>query len=626
MSTLQAALQQLTRPQRRAVDWQDGAMLVLAGSSSGKTQVLTCRVSRILSGMAEKRFRVLAFTSTNKAAVEIRAQVSAHVPKLYEKATIGTYHAFCEQVLRQHGVHIDIDPYFEVYSLDADREAVFKDALRRADSMGQYVSIDDERCLGQIDRLKSRGEIGGRVESSDSEDNRIQWLCQLYHEELRRTNAFDFNTLITETCRLFTTYPEIARFYQRSYRFWLIDEFQDASRAQYKLIRSMATHGFRNIFVVADDGQAIDAWSSANLQNIRDFESEFEPNRLLLPTNVRCPPQVIEMASRLVIHSTSQLSEIKRSRAIRPDCPADFIELLPFGTDLNESEGIAERIMEAGQSTWGDTLVLARRKRLVESVAEALAHRGVTHQMVRRRTEFLSPEIRWMAAFLRLAIRPLDERCFITLVESYNAFAHAKLDAEMLASRAKADATSYLDVWLHAVEMYSEGDEFVEKARRAMGRLDNQRVWNDIVELFEKQDSNPSEHSDLSEDLTAWRTAFQRYRGRISEQSIPPLLWDIRLNLIDSPTKDQCISLATINTENDQQFRHVYLMGMADEELPSYHSLRRGPNSRELEEERRSCFGAITRTQNRLTLSWANSYNGFARNPSRFLFEMGLVR
>lgn len=625
MSTLQTALQQLTDPQRKAVDWQEGAMLVLAGPRSGKTQVLTCRVGRILADSAEKRFRVLALTFTNKAAAEIRDQVSTLVPKLCKRATIGTYHAFCEQVLRQHGVHIGIDSYFEVFSLDADRVAVFRDALRRAQAMGQNVSIDDERYFGRVDRRKSRGETGGVVESEDSEDSRIQWLCQLYDEELRRANALDFNTMITETCRLFTTYPEIAKFYQRSYRYWLIDEFQDTSRAQYKLIRSLATHGFRNILAVADDHQTVYGWKGTNQQHIRDFELEFESNRLQFPTNFRCPPRIIETASRLAIHNTIRVSGKRRSRAFRLECPADFIELLPFATDRNESEGIADRIMKAGQSTWGDTVVLARRNRLVEGVAEALSRRGVTFQIVKQNTEFLSPEMRWMAACLRLANRPLDERCFMTLVENYNAFTQSSLDAEMLAAQAKADATSYLDVWLRAAETYARGDDLVRRVRCAMEHPDDLRAWNDIVISFEKHDLRLNEHSDLDEDLFVWKTALQHNDGHISEQSIPPFLREFQLNAMGAVTNTESVSLAAMHDAEGQTFAHVYLMGMADEELPSIRSLRRGLNSRELEEERRNCFVAITRTHNKLTLSWASSYNGFARSPSRFLFEMGLV-
>ena len=257
-------------------------MLVLAGSGSDKTQVLACRVGRILIDSADKRFRVLALTVTNKSAGAMRHRVSAFVPNLSKRATIGTFHAFCEQVLRQHGPHIGIDPYFEIFSLDADRVAVFRDALRRAEITGHNVSNDDEQYLVQIDRLKARGETETIVEPDDSENSRVQWLCRLYDEELRHLNALDFNTMITETCRLFTTYPVIAEFYQRSYRYWVIDEFQNTTRAQYRLIFSMATHEFRNIFAVADDDPKFHNWSGADLQQIREFESDFEPSRLQL--------------------------------------------------------------------------------------------------------------------------------------------------------------------------------------------------------------------------------------------------------------------------------------------------------------------------------------------------------
>lgn len=282
---LQASLGRLSPIQREAVEWQQGSMLVLGGTGSGKTQALACRIGRLLDSSRDKRFRVLALTHTNKAAHEMTQRFSTFVPDLHDRATIGTFHSFCVQVLRQHGIHIGIQPDFAVFSLEADREAVLRDAVRNGMKAGEPVSEADGLRLPIIDQLKS--SYTGGADMEDGEDSRATLLCRLYDQELRRANALDFSSLVTETCRLFTTFPRMAEHYQRVYYYWLVDEFQDTNRAQFALIRSMATGGFRSIFAVANDDQRIYGRRGANIQQIHEFAKCFDPKVLRFATDYR---------------------------------------------------------------------------------------------------------------------------------------------------------------------------------------------------------------------------------------------------------------------------------------------------------------------------------------------------
>jgi DNA helicase-2/ATP-dependent DNA helicase PcrA len=252
---LEAALSELSDIQRQAVEWGNRSLLVLAGPGSGKTQVLTCRIASLLENSRGQHFRVLALTFTNKAADEMKGRVASFAPGLEERANIGTFHSFCGQILRQHGLHIGINPDFAIYSADEDRKAVLGDALQRAHAEGKDVSLEDVKYLGLIDRLKSRLIDPGSAEavlSRQVDAKRAAATYLLYEEELRRINAMDFNSLIFEAYRLVTTYPAIATRYHRSYPFWLVDEFQDTNSAQYKLLRALAGSEFRNLFAVAD--------------------------------------------------------------------------------------------------------------------------------------------------------------------------------------------------------------------------------------------------------------------------------------------------------------------------------------------------------------------------------------
>ena len=625
VGTLYASLEKLSPIQREAVDWQEGSMLVLAGPGSGKTQALSCRVGRLLDSSRDQRFLVLALTFTNKAAREMTERVSKFVPDLYDRATIATFHSFCTQVLRQHGVHIGIKSDFAIFSLDADREGVLLDAIRRGMKVGEPISEHDTRCLPMIKRIKSSYSGGAEIDADGGEDSRARLLCRLYDEELRRANALDFDSLITETCRLFITYPRIAQLYQSIYPYWLVDEFQDTNRAQFTLFRSMSTGGFRNVFAVADDDQMIYEWNGANVRQIREFVKCFDARVLQFPTNFRCPSCIVSAGNRLIARNTQRIQGKTPPVAGRADTSKHPIELVRFRDEDLERNGIARFLLQAGRASWEHTAVLARNNWLVESMASALDSKGVSYQLVKRREEYLSPEMRWLVACLRMMARPTDERVFMTLVDTYNVFAGTNLDGELLASRVKSDASDYKDAWLKAAETEDRDAALLDQVRRASERPNDPRAWDGVVALFEERVPEDGQESDLAEDLVGWHAARRQFASRQAEQSVPRFLQELRLHSMEPQPQPHSVTVATIHGAKGRQFDHVYLIGLADEVLPSYNSLQSGPNSSQVEEERRNCFVAITRARERLTLSWAESYKGYAKQPSRFLSEMGLV-
>ena len=198
------------------MEWSEGALLVLAGPGSGKTQVLTCRIATLLEASREQNFRILALTFTNKAADEMKGRVAALVPGLEERANIGTFHSFCAQILRQHGVHLGINPDFAIYSGDDDRRAVLEDALNRMRSEGRTESREDVKYLGLIDRMKSQLIEPASAEAALGhlkDARKAAAIYQLYDDELRRINALDFNSLIFEAYRFMKTFPAIAARY-----------------------------------------------------------------------------------------------------------------------------------------------------------------------------------------------------------------------------------------------------------------------------------------------------------------------------------------------------------------------------------------------------------------------------
>ena len=632
---LQASLAELTCVQRQAVGWEDGPLLVLAGPGSGKTRVLTCRIARLLDSSPDRRFRILALTFTNKAANEMAARVAALVPGLEGRANIGTFHAFCTQVLRQHGVHLGIKPDFAIYSQVEDRQAVLEDALGR--DSGQDWRHEDLRLLPLIDHLKTRllepesAEVHiGAMNGPVAEDpGRVARAYRLYEEELRRINALDFNSLILDAYRLFA-YPAMARQYRRAYRYWLIDEFQDTNGAQYALLRRMAGQDFREVFAVADDDQTIFEWNGANVRRIGELVKDFSCDVVQLPTNFRCPPRIVEAANRLVVYNSRRAASkqpAKPAPASGSFPPSDEgqIQCREFGTDGEETVGIAEEIARLDAVARGQTAVLARNRFLLEKMREALMEKGVPAVITMRRDDFLSPQMRWLVACLKQIDRPLDRRNMAVLVEAFGRFAPSPLDWDGLVSRSESDGLTPFRVWTDAVReagMPRPVAEVVDViADLSAGNVKLTAAIERILGHFD--DNDPDD--DLKDDLNAWRRIQREIRDAQGFATLDRFLQELQLRSKEPAPAPGTVSLTTIHGAKGQEFETVYLIGMAEEILPSWHSLKKGSGSAALEEERRGCFVAVTRTGKRLILSRARHYRGWRKEPSRFLEEMGCL-
>lgn len=632
---LETSLKKLTDTQRRAVDWNEGALLVLAGPGSGKTQVLTCRVARLLHSSLDQRFRILALTLTNKAANEMKNRVTALVPGLEGRANIDTFHGFCAQVLRQHGVHLGIKPDFAIYSRIPDRRAVLEEAIRRGGKQGW--NHESFRPLPLIDHLKARLVEPSRaaqhikaMNGATAEDaSRVARAYHLYEKELRRINALDFNSLILDAYRLFA-YPAMARQYQKAYRYWLIDEFQDTNGAQYKLLRRMAGDDFRRVFAVADDDQTIFEWNGANVHRIRELVRDFSCEVVQLPTNFRCPPRIVEAANRLVVYNARRVTS-KKAMAAAPS-PSDFppsgedhIQCRVFDSDRDEVAGIAEEIARLDISARSRTAVLARTRSLLEAMDDALKQNDVPGVIAMRRDDFMSPQMRWLVACLKQIDRPLDLRNMAVLVEAFTSFGPSPLDWDQLVSRSESASLTCLKVWMDAVsdaEMPRSIAEVVEViAGLSTGSIKLTTALNRIVASF--GDNEPDD--DLKDDLSAWRRIWREIRDTQGSVSLDRFLQEMELRSKEPVPEPGAVSLTTIHGAKGREFETVYLIGLAEEILPSWHSVKKGDGSAALEEERRGCFVAVTRAGKRLILSRARSYKGWPKAPSRFLGEMGCL-
>lgn len=632
---LLAAIAKLSDIQKSAVAWEDGALLVLAGPGSGKTQVLTCRIARLLDESRGKSFRVLALTFTNKAADEMVGRVREFVPGLEERASIGTFHSFCGQILRQHGVHLGIQPDFAIYSLDDDRKAVLEDAIRSGIKVGKGGSLEDIRYFALIDKLKSRliepaEALKALQRFSDAAD--IARTYSLYEEELHRANALDFNSLILKAHRLAVNVPAIAARYRRSHPYWLLDEFQDTNDAQYRFLRVLAGTDFKNVFAVADDDQIIYQWNGASFRQIQRFSTDYSARLVQLTTNHRCPPSIVEAANRLVAYN-AQRTEAKepliagKSSLLLP--AEQHLQLRVFDDEAEEAEGIAKEITTLGKDAWGRAAILARTRALLERAHAALQAEGTPSVIAQRRDDFLSAELRWMVAFLREAVRPLDRRNLTVMVEAFNRMTGLEVSSEQIATDAELTGEGYAATWFKAVQLVTNQEitELLTLAEPVLkDRSAFRRTVDGLLAEFAKRSAGSEAESDLVEDVTAWREISRDIASHVgSNVPLDQFLQELQLRSKEPSPRPGMVTLMTIHAAKGREFDFVYVVGLAEDIMPSYQSRQKGDKSAEMEEERRNCFVAITRTKECLVLSRAERYRGRHKAASRFLVEMGLA-
>lgn len=627
---LTAELGRLSETQRRAVAWGAGAALVLAGPGVGKTTVLTARVARILDETASKNFRILALTFTTKAGDEMRERVERLAPGQIERTVIGTYHSFCAQILRQHGSHLGIKPDFGVYDQETDRTELLRDALQEAAGRGEDVSTDDIRWLKTIDQL--RGNLVGPAKAAARFHNaavggRVARVYGIYESALRARNVTDFNGMILDACRLAHAVPAVAARIRQSYPYWMIDEFQDTTPAQFRLVRFLAGDEFKNIFAVADDDQIIYQWAGASYRQILAFREHYSPELIQLVENRRCPPAVVQAANNLVRHNTDRTPDKAALVSTRPEA-GRIIGKRVYPSDTEEAAGIAKEIAGATIEVRRRTAILGRTRAILQPILEALRAADVKAAMATRRDRFNSPQFAWLQACLDQAIRPTDKQVFRAMVDAANRISGLEADSALLAAEAEAAGVSLMEYWAKATD--AENEIAKRLAEFALRLVQSRMAWRKVVTeaaawLPDTAERSEGVVSDADEDRAAWEAADRAIRQeRGGDVELGEFLQGLAMRPKEPPSDPDAVPLFTVHGAKGLEFDHVWVVGLAESVLPSWQSLQPNARPAELEEERRNCFVAITRTRETLVLTRAEEYRGWSKKPSRFIAEMGL--
>ena len=388
--------------QRRAVDWNDGPLLVLAGAGSGKTVVLTLRLVRLLE--EDDNASALALTFTDKAAAEMRDRVDRRLGEHTDRARLCTFHAFAVDILGQHGSHLGIRPDFRMLTQDEDRIAILEDVVRGLPDEDDELPPDRTNLLHLIDRLFSESYGGDGPSSSLTTTPR--WLPPLfrrYCDALVAANRLDFGSLLHFANRLLREKPAVARVVRLGWTHICVDEFQDTNRSQYDLLRLIAPGRRHNLFVVADDDQITYQRNGASPRRFDDLRRDYQLETIQLPESYRCPPEIVDHANRLIGHNR-RLVTSRKTVAVREARGAygDIVRHRVVGRQIEEAQFVGRDIRDRGLAP-ADCVVLGRTNRLVQLAAEGLQRAGLDAFVPQRKTEFDSPVPGVLVEALRLA-------------------------------------------------------------------------------------------------------------------------------------------------------------------------------------------------------------------------------
>jgi len=628
-------LKGLNPPQRAAVTADDGPLLIFAGAGSGKTRVLTHRIAWLIQQGRAEPGEILAVTFTNKAAREMRSRVENLLNLTAGSIWMGTFHSIGVRILRRDGSADGIDRHFVIYD-EADRLAVVKRVMNE-------MRLDEKRyppggMVALISRAKDEvitAEDQARAAATHNEELAAQIRVR-YDAFLEQNKALDFDDLLMRTVWLFDRHPEVLEKYQTRFKYIMVDEYQDTNRAQYLMVRHLASQR-RNLAVVGDDDQSIYQFRGADVRNILSFEHDYPDAQIVkLEQNYRSTQVILDAAYHVIKANPNRAD--KRLWTDRPDGPK--LVVAQTYDEQEEAQAVAQealRLVAQGDYRLGDLAVLYRTNAQSRALEEVLLRRGVPYRLIGGLRFYERREVKDVLAYLRLIANPQDTLSFSRVIN----IPRRKLGEKSLAQLGYWAEAHGMSAW-DSLARLPEMSELTPAARQAFADFRDL-----IVEV-----RAASEERRLVEviDRLLLRSAYERYvkegspegeerwanvlelRGLASEyDGLPPgeglqaFLEDVAL-MSDVDTMDdraQGMTLITLHMVKGLEFPVVFMLGMEEGLFPHSRSL---DSPAGLEEERRLAYVGMTRAKDRLYLFHTFRRHLFGQAnlnlPSRFLADI----
>lgn len=645
---MEAILKTLNEAQLKPVLHKDGPLMVIAGAGSGKTRVLTFRIANLIHQGVDA-FNILALTFTNKAAKEMKNRIGKIVGNTESKNLwMGTFHAIFAKILRFESAKLGFPSNFTIYDT--------QDSLRLITTIIKEMQLDKEvykpkQVLNRISSYKNN-LITVRAYLNDPElmeadaMSKKPRLGEVYHNYVERcfkAGAMDFDDLLLRTNELLTRFPEVLMKYQDRFRYILVDEYQDTNHSQYLIVK-MLSDRFQNICVVGDDSQSIYAFRGANIQNIFNFQKDYENVAIYrLEQNYRSTKNIVEAANSLIDKNKQRLEKVIWTH----NEDGDQILVKRLLTDAEEGRFVASTIFENKMNLQmynRDFAVLYRTNAQSRSIEDALRKQDIPYRIFGGLSFYQRKEIKDVVAYLRLIVNPNDEEALVRVI-NYPARGIGDTTLEKLTVAANHYKRSIFEVMQHLDKIDLKLNKpTIQRLEDFVTMIQSFQVLNQTYDAFDlashvarksgllqelKKDGTPEGISriDNIEELLNGIKDFIEGQKEVegATGSLTEFLEDISLaSDLDKglPNEDK-VSLMTIHMAKGLEFPHVFIVGLEEDLFPSAMSL----NTRsDLEEERRLFYVALTRAEKRAYLSFAQSRYRWGKltdaEPSRFIEEI----
>ncbi|HEO2978964.1 TPA: DNA helicase PcrA [Streptococcus agalactiae] len=628
--------------QAEAVQTTDGPLLIMAGAGSGKTRVLTHRIAYLIDEKYVNPWNILAITFTNKAAREMRERAIALNPATQD-TLIATFHSMCVRILRREADYIGYNRNFTIVD-PSEQRTLMKRIIKQLNL--DTKKWNERSILGTISNAKNDllDEIAYEKQAGDMYTQVIAKCYKAYQEELRRSEAMDFDDFIMMTLRLFDQNKDVLAYYQQRYQYIHVDEYQDTNHAQYQLVKLLASR-FKNICVVGDADQSIYGWRGADMQNILDFEKDYPQAKVvLLEENYRSTKKILQAANNVINHN-------KNRRPKKLWTQNDEGEQIVYHRANNEQEeavfvaSTIDNIVREQGKNFKDFAVLYRTNAQSRTIEEALLKSNIPYTMVGGTKFYSRKEIRDVIAYLNILANTSDNISFERIVnepkrgvgpgtlEKIRSFAYEQnmslLDASSNVMMSPLKGKAAQAVWDLAnliLTLRSKLDsltvtEITENLLDKTGYLEALQVQNTLesqarIENIEEFLSVTKNFDDNPEITVEGETGLDRLSRFLNDLA---LIADTD----DSATETAEVTLMTLHAAKGLEFPVVFLIGMEEGVFPLSRAIE---DADELEEERRLAYVGITRAEQILFLTNANTRTLFGKTsynrPTRFIREI----
>lgn len=627
----------LNKEQLEAVLHMDGPLLILAGAGSGKTRVLTYRISHLID-QGVNPWNILAITFTNKAAAEMRERANNLVGFGGESVWVSTFHSTCVRILRRHIDCIGYETNFTIYDTD-DSKTVIKDVCKRLDV---NTKIFKERALlAAISSAKNEmitPEEFAKDAYGDYGQEQIAKVYKAYQAQLRQNNALDFDDLLLKTVELFRTAPQVLEYYQDRFRYIMIDEYQDTNTVQFEFVRLLADK-YRNLCVVGDDDQSIYKFRGANIENILSFERHYPDAKVIkLEQNYRSTGNILQAANEVIANNVGR----KKKHLWTEAEDGDKIGLEQFENAYEEAEYVVGDLrsqVRKGLYEYKDFAILYRTNAQSRLFEEKLLLSNTPYKIVGGVNFYSRREIKDLLAYLKTVDNGRDDLAVKRIINVPRRGIGNTTIARM-EEYARDNEISFFGALMEADYVPGVGrslsriQEFVKPIQVLRSKLEYvsvREILEEIIEVTgyvrELEAENTDEAKNRIENIDELFSKIASYEESAETPSLSGFLQEVALVAdIDSLEDDQnYVVLMTLHSAKGLEFPNVYLTGMEEGLFPSYMSFA-GEDPSDLEEERRLCYVGITRAQKHLTLTCAKSrmQRGETQfnQPSRFLKEV----